>query len=58
MTIKIWDINMDSRPVKVLDIHDYLKPALSDLYENDCIFDKFEAVCSGDGTKVLTGSYR
>lgn len=30
---------------------------LCHLYENDCIFDKFECALSGDATKVLTGSY-
>jgi hypothetical protein len=27
------------------------------LYENDCIFDKFEAEFSGDGKRIMTGSY-
>lgn len=30
---------------------------LCHLYENDCIFDKFECALSGDATNVLTGSY-
>ena len=46
LTLKIWDINMDSHPVKVINIHDYLRGKLCDLYENDCIFDKFEALQS------------
>ncbi|GMI33308.1 hypothetical protein TeGR_g2635, partial [Tetraparma gracilis] len=28
-----------------------------ELYENDCIFDKFECTCSGDGRFVASGSY-
>ena len=28
-----------------------------DLYENDCIFDKFETSISGDGQYYMTGSY-
>jgi serine/threonine-protein phosphatase 2A regulatory subunit B len=27
------------------------------LYENDCIFDKFECGISGDGNNFITGSY-
>jgi serine/threonine-protein phosphatase 2A regulatory subunit B len=50
LTIKVWDINMESKPVKVINIHDHLKGKLCDLYENDCIFDKFECLFSGDGT--------
>ena len=30
---------------------------LCHLYENDCIFDKFECAVSGDATNVVTGSY-
>lgn len=30
---------------------------LCDLYENDCIFDKFDCCVSGDGTRLATGSY-
>lgn len=57
LTLKIWDVNMESRPVKTINIHDHLRGKLCDLYENDCIFDKFECVWNGDGTSCLTGSY-
>ncbi len=49
LTLKIWDLNMESKPIKVINIHDHLKGKLCDLYENDCIFDKFECNFSGDG---------
>ncbi|EGD80253.1 Ppp2r2a protein [Salpingoeca rosetta] len=57
LTLKIWDVAMESRPVQEFSLHDFLKPKLCDLYENDCIFDKFEAVWSGDGRSVMGGSY-
>lgn len=57
MTLKIWDINMENKPVKTFNIHDHLRSKLCDLYENDCIFDKFECTMSHDGNLVLTGSY-
>ncbi|WRT68922.1 protein phosphatase PP2A regulatory subunit B [Kwoniella shivajii] len=57
LTLKIWDINMENKPVKTINIHDHLRQKLCDLYENDCIFDKFECTFSGDGSQVLTGSY-
>lgn len=50
LSLKIWDINMDRRPVKTINIHDHLRGKLCDLYENDCIFDKFECSFSGDGS--------
>ncbi|KAI4331268.1 hypothetical protein MLD38_029469 [Melastoma candidum] len=57
MTLKLWDINMDSGPVTTFQVHEYLRPKLCDLYENDSIFDKFECCLSGDGMRVATGSY-
>eukprot|EP00049_Salpingoeca_infusionum_P017904 m.354878 g.354878 ORF g.354878 m.354878 type:complete len:489 (-) comp17129_c0_seq1:479-1945(-) len=57
LTIKIWDLRMEDRPLHVLNVHDHLKPRLCDLYENDSIFDKFEACWSGDDKQVMTGSY-
>jgi len=40
---------MENKPVRVIPINDSLKSKLCDLYENDCIFDKFECTFSGDG---------
>ncbi|KAL3234984.1 Protein phosphatase PP2A regulatory subunit B [Nakaseomyces bracarensis] len=57
LTVKIWDINMDSKPIKTINIHEQLKDRLSDTYENDAIFDKFEVCFSGDSSSVMTGSY-
>ena len=50
LTLKIWDLHMDNRPVKTINIHDNLRTKLCELYENDCIFDKFECTFSGDGS--------
>ena len=30
---------------------------LGELYENDCIFDKFDCCFSGDGSHIATGTY-
>ncbi|KAL1533440.1 Serine/threonine protein phosphatase 2A 55 kDa regulatory subunit B beta isoform [Salvia divinorum] len=57
MCLKLWDVNMDSGPVATFQVHEYLRPKLCDLYENDSIFDKFECCLSGDGLRVATGSY-
>ncbi|CAG7896606.1 unnamed protein product, partial [Brassica rapa] len=56
MTLKLWDINMDSGPVSTFQVHEHLKPKLCDLYENDSIFDKFECCISGNGLQAATGS--
>lgn len=57
LTLKIWDVNMESKPVKTIPIHEHLRSKLCDLYENDCIFDKFESLWGYDNKKILTGSY-
>ncbi|CEP60535.1 protein phosphatase 2A regulatory subunit CDC55 LALA0_S01e13124g [Lachancea lanzarotensis] len=57
LTVKIWDVNMDSKPVKTINIQDQLKDRLSDTYENDAIFDKFEVNFSGNSSSLMTGSY-
>lgn len=57
MTVKIWDINMETEPIKTINIHEQLRERLCDTYENDAIFDKFEVQFSGDSKSVMTGSY-
>lgn len=57
LTVKIWDINMERTPVKIIPIHEHLNSRLCETYDNDSIFDKFEVVFSGDAKNVMTGSY-
>jgi serine/threonine-protein phosphatase 2A regulatory subunit B len=53
LTVKVWDVAMDSRPVYTLPVHEHLRPKLCDLYENDCIFDKFEVCVNPTGRCVV-----
>ncbi len=55
--VKIWDLNMENRPVETYSVHDYLRNKLCILYENDCIFDKFECNWSSNDDCILSGSY-
>ena len=57
MTVKIWDLAMESKPVKTINVHEHLRDRLCDTYENDSVFDKFEVQFSGDSRSVMTGSY-
>ena len=63
LTVKVWDVAMEARPLAVLKVHEHLRGKLCDLYENDAIFDKFEACMRGGGgggggsDHVATGSY-
>uniref|UniRef100_W5NGT3 Serine/threonine-protein phosphatase 2A 55 kDa regulatory subunit B n=1 Tax=Lepisosteus oculatus TaxID=7918 RepID=W5NGT3_LEPOC len=57
LSVKIWDLNMETRPVETYQVHEYLRSKLCSLYENDCIFDKFECCWNGNDSVVMTGSY-
>lgn len=57
LSVKVWDILMDSKPLETFPVHEYLRSKLCSLYENDCIFDKFECVWNGNDTAIMTGSY-
>ena len=54
LTTKLWDVNMDKKPVLVLPVHDYLEEYLNELHQNDCIFDKFELATSPTGLYVAS----
>lgn len=47
LTIKVWDLHMDTKPVETYNIHEFLRAKLCTLYENDYIFDKFECCFNG-----------
>ncbi|XP_055017286.1 LOW QUALITY PROTEIN: serine/threonine-protein phosphatase 2A 55 kDa regulatory subunit B alpha isoform [Boleophthalmus pectinirostris] len=57
LSVKIWDINMDTKPIETYQVNAYLRSRLCSLYENDCIFDKFECCWSDNDRVVMTGSY-
>jgi len=57
LTVQIWDTQMDAKPLKIIPVHESVKPKLCDLYENDVIFDKFDVSFNHDGTSVMSGSY-
>jgi serine/threonine-protein phosphatase 2A regulatory subunit B len=57
LTMKIWDVRYEAGPVRIVKFHDHLLNKLCDLYENDAIFDKFEACWSNNSSQLLTGSY-
>ena len=42
---------------KTLNMHGFLRTHLSDLFENGCVEDRFDAVWSADGGEILGGTY-
>lgn len=57
MNLRLWDMHMEREPIWVIPVHEYLRGKMVDLYENDCIFDKFHCCFSHDGASLITGSY-
>uniref|UniRef100_A0A8C1BRR3 Serine/threonine-protein phosphatase 2A 55 kDa regulatory subunit B n=1 Tax=Cyprinus carpio carpio TaxID=630221 RepID=A0A8C1BRR3_CYPCA len=57
LTVKVWDLNMENKPVETYQVHDYLRTKLCSLYESDCIFDKFECAWNGTDSVIMTGAY-
>eukprot|EP00127_Corallochytrium_limacisporum_P000466 Clim_evm22s13 gene=Clim_evmTU22s13 len=57
LNVKLWDLRMENGPVRTFCIHENLRNKFCDLYENDCIFDKFECTWSGNDSHIVTGSY-
>ncbi|XP_066904673.1 serine/threonine-protein phosphatase 2A 55 kDa regulatory subunit B alpha isoform isoform X3 [Halyomorpha halys] len=57
LSVKVWDLHMESKPIESYPVHEYLRSKLCSLYENDCIFDKFECCWAGNDQYIMTGSY-
>ncbi|KAJ8247627.1 hypothetical protein GJAV_G00248460 [Gymnothorax javanicus] len=57
LTVKVWDLNMERSPVETYQVHEYLRSKLCSLYENDCIFDKFECAWNSTDSVIMTGTY-
>lgn len=57
LTVKVWDVNMTNKPVATIPIFEPLKSKLCELYENECIFDKFSIHSSPDSNHFTTGNF-
>jgi serine/threonine-protein phosphatase 2A regulatory subunit B len=57
LSVKVWDLHMETKPIETYPVHEYLRSKLCSLYENDCIFDKFECCWNGNDMAIMTGSY-
>ncbi len=49
LRVRIWDLNMSHKALQTIPVNSNLQSKLIELYENDCIFDKFEISVSNDG---------
>lgn len=59
LEVDIWDCNMNREPIETYNVQEFLstRERLSDMYEQDYLFDKFDA-CFGSNDKIIvTGTY-
>ena len=54
MSVKLWDIRNNTKPMKSFAVTDYIDKKLCDLYESESVFDKFQINCSSDGKQIIT----
>ena len=57
LSVKIWDVRSEARPVETIYVHEHIRGHLAELYDNDCIFDKFHCATSSNANRIITGSY-
>ena len=57
LSAKVWDLKKTDKPIINVMIQESLKSKLCDIFENDCIFDKFSLSASKDSNTLLTGNY-
>lgn len=57
LSVKVWDVAMTNKPVVTIPIFEPLKSKLCELYENECIFDKFSISSSPDSNYFVTGNF-
>lgn len=54
---KVWDVRKSDKPIKAIQVTDYIEKKLCDLYDNERIFDKFELHGSPCSNYFFTGCY-
>lgn len=57
LSTKVWDVRVTSRPISTVVLCESLKTRLAEMYENDCILDKFSVRPSPCGQKYISGTF-
>lgn len=57
LSIKVWDVRSEGRPVTTIPIHPFVKDFAQRLLESDSLFDRNDVTISPDGKSYVTGSY-
>lgn len=57
LTVKVWDVCKTDKPIITVTLQEGIKSKLCEIFQNDCIFDKFNISISKDSNTLLTGNY-
>ena len=57
LTVKVWDLRKTEECTSKAKIYDFSNYKLQSMYENECIFDRFDVKISADNKNILTGGY-
>ena len=57
LSVKLWDVCNNKKPILSVSLNDSFKTKLSEMFENEAIFDKFGVRASPDGNTIVSGSY-
>lgn len=57
LTVKIWDIRSEGRPMITIPIHPFVKDYAQRLLETDALFDRYDVAISPDCRSIITGSF-
>ena len=57
LSTKVWDLRNTNKPLSSLLVFAPLKSKLCELYENECIFDKFNISCNANSNVYATGNF-
>lgn len=57
LSAKVWDVRKPGTPLHRIPIQEHLSAHLEDMFETECIFDKFRISPCWDGRRFATGTY-
>ena len=57
LTVRVWDLANASKPYQTINLFEPLKSKLCEMFERDCIFDKFSIASSPCSDYFVTGMF-
>lgn len=57
LTVKVWDVCNSKKPLNTIVLNESMKSKLSQVFQNEAIYDRFKISCSPDGNTIASGTY-